>query len=514
MSRNASGTYTLPASNPVVSGTTIATAWANTSLADLAAEVTDSLSRSGKGGMLTSLKLGDGTVTAPAVTFTNETNSGLYRAAASDMRLAVGGVDRLRLTGTLAGFSTEVNLTGSPVLKATAVSAQLELMGNQAAADANADVLVRSQVTRTAGYLFGVQNLSANRLLLGFNGDLRLGGTGVIDTIDANLGLTLRGNKAAADAGADVVLNTVVTRTAGKLLSVQNNGVEQWSVAYDGSLTLAGGGNFVLATGTNTGLTLRGNRDAADLNADVIADGSITRTAGRLFSIQNNGAERFYVQYDGTVRLAGQGVADIHTDQTNSTLALHGKRDAADTGTDVIIRSDVTRTAGKLLSVQNNGIEKWSLDYNGVPSSGAGGVTAWKTADQTITGVFANVTGMSFAVAANKTYSFVIEGHADRTVGTANMQAQITGPAAPTFVGWSISSQQDVAADVNRTTTGFSSALNLLGAVGNYHFRFMGQVVNGVNAGTVQLQINGSSSGGSDTVIIKTGMTLTVYEMP
>jgi hypothetical protein len=48
MSRNGSGTYTLPAGNPVVSGTTIASAWANTTLNDLAAAMTGSVAADGQ----------------------------------------------------------------------------------------------------------------------------------------------------------------------------------------------------------------------------------------------------------------------------------------------------------------------------------------------------------------------------------------------------------------------------------------------------------------------------------
>ena len=38
MSRNGSGTYTLPAGNPVVTGTAITSSWANTSLSDIVQE--------------------------------------------------------------------------------------------------------------------------------------------------------------------------------------------------------------------------------------------------------------------------------------------------------------------------------------------------------------------------------------------------------------------------------------------------------------------------------------------
>lgn len=92
MSRNGSGTFTLSVGNPVVTGTPVSSTWANGTMGDLATEVTDSLSRSGKGAMLAPLELTDGSVTAPSVTFDTDTNTGLYRIAADNPGMAVGGV--------------------------------------------------------------------------------------------------------------------------------------------------------------------------------------------------------------------------------------------------------------------------------------------------------------------------------------------------------------------------------------------------------------------------------------
>jgi len=48
MSRNGSGTYNLPAGNPVVTGTTISSSWANTTLNDIATALTGSLAADGQ----------------------------------------------------------------------------------------------------------------------------------------------------------------------------------------------------------------------------------------------------------------------------------------------------------------------------------------------------------------------------------------------------------------------------------------------------------------------------------
>lgn len=57
MSRNGSGVYTLPAGNPVVTGTTISTTWANNTLNDIAATLTDSIAADGQTPMTGDLDL-------------------------------------------------------------------------------------------------------------------------------------------------------------------------------------------------------------------------------------------------------------------------------------------------------------------------------------------------------------------------------------------------------------------------------------------------------------------------
>ena len=48
MSRNGSGVYSLPAGNPVVTGTTISSTWANNTMNDLASALTDSVAADGQ----------------------------------------------------------------------------------------------------------------------------------------------------------------------------------------------------------------------------------------------------------------------------------------------------------------------------------------------------------------------------------------------------------------------------------------------------------------------------------
>jgi hypothetical protein len=62
MSRNGSGTYNLPAGNPVVTGTAITSSWANTTLSDIAAGLTQSVSADGQTPMTGNLNMTNNTI--------------------------------------------------------------------------------------------------------------------------------------------------------------------------------------------------------------------------------------------------------------------------------------------------------------------------------------------------------------------------------------------------------------------------------------------------------------------
>jgi hypothetical protein len=57
MSRNGSGTYNLPAGNPVVTGTTISSIWANSTLTDMANALTQSVATDGQSPMTGALNM-------------------------------------------------------------------------------------------------------------------------------------------------------------------------------------------------------------------------------------------------------------------------------------------------------------------------------------------------------------------------------------------------------------------------------------------------------------------------
>jgi hypothetical protein len=118
MPRDSSGTYSLPAGNPVVTATVISSTWANTTLEDLADAMTDSLSRSGDGGMTAALEITDGTVSLPGLAFGLDPNTGLYRPATDTLSVTAGGtlVAGFTLQGANPQFTVAAGVVGAPSL--------------------------------------------------------------------------------------------------------------------------------------------------------------------------------------------------------------------------------------------------------------------------------------------------------------------------------------------------------------------------------------------------------------
>ena len=114
MPRNSSGDYSLPAGNPVTSGTPISSSVQNTTMSDMATALTDSLSRSGKGGMLVPFQLADGTVAAPSLAFTSDPTTGLYKPGTGQFAVSVQGVQAWQWNGVGAS-PANVNISYQPL---------------------------------------------------------------------------------------------------------------------------------------------------------------------------------------------------------------------------------------------------------------------------------------------------------------------------------------------------------------------------------------------------------------
>jgi hypothetical protein len=114
--RNSSGTMSVTSvagGYPFISGQVISSSGMNSNMAELATELTDSLSRSGKGGMSAPLRCSDGSVSLPAFSWTNDTNSGMYRIGVDNIGIATGGTKRVDVSNTGIAFTDPASFASS-----------------------------------------------------------------------------------------------------------------------------------------------------------------------------------------------------------------------------------------------------------------------------------------------------------------------------------------------------------------------------------------------------------------
>jgi len=125
MSRNGSGVYTLPASNPVVTGTVISTTWANNTMNDIASALTGSVASDGQTPMTGPLNLNSnkitnlaaGTINGDGVNYTQFNTPTFGGAVTCSSTLTVTGATSLSSTLAVTGDTTmsgnlAVNSTG------------------------------------------------------------------------------------------------------------------------------------------------------------------------------------------------------------------------------------------------------------------------------------------------------------------------------------------------------------------------------------------------------------------
>lgn len=127
MSRNGSGTYNLPAGNPVVSGTTISSTWANTTLADMASALTGSVASDGQTPMSGTLNMTDNLITnvldpvsaqdASTKSYTDDS----IAAAVATIDAEIAAINSVK-TGTIQMWPTASAPTGYLLCAGSAVS--------------------------------------------------------------------------------------------------------------------------------------------------------------------------------------------------------------------------------------------------------------------------------------------------------------------------------------------------------------------------------------------------------
>ena len=421
MPRSISGVYTLPAGNPVVPGTTIDAAWANTTMDDLGTEITNSLSRTGAGGMLAPFRIADGLITGPGLSFLNETNTGLYRSGAGSAWMSVLGVN-------VAQFSTVgLNIPVGKSLTAQGAAYFISTLAVTGASTMASTLAVTGAITATSGVIGNV------------TGNVTSAGTSTL---------------------ADVVITGTLDMTVGSAatitgLSTPTNASDAANKGYVDTqdalrLALTGGtmtGAIAMSNTKITGLaTPTADQDASTkAYVDSVAQGLDVKGSCRASTIANitlSGAQTI----DGVVIIAGDRV--LVKDQST----------AANNGIYLCASGAWTRTTDADTWIKLTGaftfIEDGTINDNTgwvctIPPGGTLGTTA-VTFEQ-----FSGAGQITAGLGLSKTGNTIDVGTASASrivVGANDIDLATTGVAASTYQSMTVDVYGRVTGGTNPTT--------------------------------------------------------------
>jgi len=242
MSRNGAGTYTLPAGNPVTTGTTISSSWANNTLSDIATTLTASLAYDGQTNPVANLPMAGYIHTGVG----NAVNRNNY---------AVAGQVQDGTYSTLTGVTGTDTIAGSAAINLTSYAAGQFFNFVSAGANTTTSVTLNingigaKNITKNGSTALAIGDIASGAMISviydGTQFQLQTGVSGVTTFSGGTTGLT----PATATKGAITLAGTLATANGGTNLTSFTSGgavyATSTSALTTGTLPVASGGTGV-----------------------------------------------------------------------------------------------------------------------------------------------------------------------------------------------------------------------------------------------------------------------------
>lgn len=338
--------------------------------------------------------------TSDSQTLTNKTMSGASNTFSNIPNGALSGAPTTAATANtivLRGAAGQITGTTGSFTSITASNTVAVTNGLTAGSVTAPTITSSSQITAnfietTSLDVLGAADISTT---LGVAGMLTASGGITSNSLVAASGqtLTLRGGGADGASAVGVVLNTPVnyTNATAKLTSIRNNNVEKVYFTPDGQIQFPGIesyrsvmnlasdqmlefdslGTLFYDSGTYTAYL-----SFLSLNNSFAGIGALTTDQLHIMGDgvdPNNPCADFFgsLSVGGGINTTGGIASSFFNSQyhlvyaTNTSIIVRGNKSAGDSGADVELRSSAIRTAGKLVSIQNQSTEKVFFDIDG-----------------------------------------------------------------------------------------------------------------------------------------------------
>ena len=320
MSRDGSGNYVLPAGNPVTTGTTIASTWANGTLTDVGTALTQSIAKDGQTVPTANLPMGGfkHTGVANASARTDYAAYGQVQDSGSQYLTGVAGADTITASVTgLAAYATGQTFrlvsaganTGAVTLNINALGAKAVTKTGTtalAAGDIPSGAVVEVVYDGTQFQMLGLAPTGSPT----FTGTVTIGASAANQTISTNITETVTSSTASRPYYS--MENTTADATAAGLLFYKSRG----GLATSNNDELL----KIEAYGRDTN---NAARQAAAISVQGAAPGAayvpgavVVKTTNSSGTLQEN----FRVDATGVVRLAGEAAPTGYTSRGDLVL--------------------------------------------------------------------------------------------------------------------------------------------------------------------------------------------------